>query len=55
MVPGGKDDDDSTMSDKVVAEAPEWLADQIVYAINQPWGVAIGDITVRASGDGYIL
>lgn len=34
---------------------PEYLADQIVYAINQPWGVSIGDITVRASGDGYIL
>ncbi len=34
---------------------PEYLAEQIVYAINQPWGVAIGDITVRASGDGYIL
>ncbi len=34
---------------------PEHLADQIIYAINQPWGVSIGDITVRASGDGYIL
>ena len=34
---------------------PEHLAEQIVYAINQPWGVSIGDITVRASGDGYIL
>ena len=34
---------------------PEYLADQIVYAIDQPWGVAISDITVRASGDGYIL
>jgi NADP-dependent 3-hydroxy acid dehydrogenase YdfG len=34
---------------------PAFLADQIVYAINQPWGVSIGDITVRASGDGYIL
>ncbi len=34
---------------------PTHLADQIVYAINQPWGVSIGDITVRASGDGYIL
>jgi NADP-dependent 3-hydroxy acid dehydrogenase YdfG len=34
---------------------PQFLADQIVYAINQPWGVSIGDITVRASGDGYIL
>ena len=35
--------------------APEHLAEQIVYAINQPWGVVIGDITVRASGDGYVL
>jgi len=34
---------------------PEHLAEQILYAINQPWGVSIGDITVRASGDGYIL
>jgi NADP-dependent 3-hydroxy acid dehydrogenase YdfG len=38
-----------------VALAPEFLAEQIIHAINQPWGVAIGDITVRASGDGYIL
>lgn len=37
------------------ALAPEHLADQILYAIDQPWGVSIGDITVRASGDGYIL
>ncbi len=34
---------------------PSHLADQIIYAIDQPWGVSIGDITVRASGDGYIL
>lgn len=34
---------------------PEYLADQIVHAINQPLGVAISDITVRASGDAYIL
>jgi len=34
---------------------PTHLADQILYAIDQPWGVSIGDITVRASGDGYIL
>ncbi len=33
---------------------PASLADQIVYAINQPWGVAISDMTVRASGDGYV-
>lgn len=35
--------------------APEQLAAQIVHVINQPWGVAISDVTVRASGDGYIL
>lgn len=34
---------------------PSSLADQIVHAINQPWGVAITDMTVRASGDGYIV
>lgn len=33
---------------------PESLAEQIVYTINQPWGVSISDITVRASGDTYI-
>lgn len=35
--------------------APEILADQIVFAIDQPWGVSIGDLTVRASGDGYTI
>ena len=34
---------------------PSSLVDQIVHAINQPWGVAITDITVRASGDGYMI
>ncbi|MCP5025040.1 MAG: SDR family oxidoreductase [Actinomycetia bacterium] len=34
---------------------PELLADQIIYVIDQPWGVAISDITVRASGDRYLL
>ncbi len=37
------------------ALAPEHLAAQIVHAIDQPWGVTIGDITVRAAGEGYIL
>jgi len=37
------------------ALSPELLADQIVYAIDQPWGVSISDLTVRASGDEYIL
>ena len=34
---------------------PERLADQIVYAMNQPLGVSISEVTVRASGDAYIL
>ena len=34
---------------------PDSLSDQIVYAINQPWGVSIAEITVRASGEGYVL
>ena len=34
---------------------PEYLADQIIYTMNQPWGVAISEVTVRASGDRYIL
>ena len=35
--------------------APEHIADAIVYAINQPWGVSLGEITVRAAGDHFIL
>lgn len=35
--------------------APELLADQIIYAIDQPWGVSISDVTVRASGDRYVI
>lgn len=34
---------------------PQYLAEQILYAIDQPWGVSIAELTVRASGDGYIL
>ena len=37
------------------ALAPELLADQIVFVIDQPWGVSIGDLTVRASGDAYMI
>ena len=33
------------------AIAPEELAAQVVYVIDQPWGISISDITVRASGD----
>lgn len=33
----------------------EILADSIVHAIDQPWGVSISDLTVRASGDSYVI
>lgn len=31
------------------------IADNIIYAINQPWGVSISDITIRASGEKMII
>ncbi|MBT3312107.1 MAG: SDR family oxidoreductase [Desulfobacterales bacterium] len=34
---------------------PEAIAENIIYCINQPWGVNISDITVRASGESYML
>ena len=30
---------------------PEVLADNIIYVMNQPWGVNISEITVRASNE----
>ena len=33
---------------------PQVLSDNIIYAINQPWGVSIGDLTVRASGESFV-
>jgi len=35
--------------------APEHIADAIVHAIDQPWGVSIAEVTVRAAGDYFIL
>ena len=34
---------------------PQVLADNIIYAINQPWGVSIGDLTVLASGESFVI
>jgi NADP-dependent 3-hydroxy acid dehydrogenase YdfG len=53
----GKLDASETSAEAIgyIALDPEHLAEQIVYAINQPWGVSIGDITVRASGDAYVI
>jgi NADP-dependent 3-hydroxy acid dehydrogenase YdfG len=49
--PGDLDPD----SPRYAALAPEHLVAQILHAIDQPWGVSVGDITVRATGDRYIL
>ncbi len=35
--------------------APEHIADAVIHAINQPWGVSVGDITIRGAGDHFIL
>lgn len=35
--------------------APKHIADAIIHAINQPWGVSIADVTVRAAGDHFVL
>ena len=42
-------------SSQYAALDPEIIVAAIVHAIDQPQGVAVGDITVRATGDGYIL
>lgn len=34
---------------------PQHIVDEILHAIDQPWGVSVGDITIRATGDRYIL
>lgn len=33
---------------------PEDLADAVVHVIDQPWGICISDVTVRASGEDYV-
>jgi NADP-dependent 3-hydroxy acid dehydrogenase YdfG len=33
---------------------PDDLANAVVYVIDQPWGINISDVTVRASGENYI-
>jgi NADP-dependent 3-hydroxy acid dehydrogenase YdfG len=38
-----------------VALDPGYIADAVIAAIDQPWGVTLSDITVRACGDQYIL
>ena len=33
---------------------PDDLADVVMHVIDQPWGVSLSDVTVRASGENYI-
>ena len=42
-------------SSKYMNLDPNYVADQIIHAMNQPKGVSLGDITIRATGDHYIL
>ncbi|GAB2759378.1 SDR family oxidoreductase [Nocardioides salsibiostraticola] len=37
------------------ALSPGLLADQVLHTIDQPWGVSISDITIRASNDDYLM
>ena len=37
------------------AITPEQLAEAVLHTIDQPWGVSISDITVRASGDLFMF
>ena len=34
---------------------PDYVAEQIIHVINQPQGVSVGDVTIRATGDQYVL
>lgn len=35
--------------------APDYIADAVVHVINQPLGVSISEMTVRAAGDHFVL
>ena len=48
--PGG--DIDST---EYWAIEPEVVAAEVVHAIDQPWGVTLGDITIRATGEHFVI
>ena len=37
------------------AITPEDLVREVVHAIDQPWGISVGDITVRATGEDYVI
>jgi NADP-dependent 3-hydroxy acid dehydrogenase YdfG len=37
------------------AITPEAIAAEVIHAIDQPWGVTISDVTVRATGEDYTI
>ena len=34
---------------------PDTIAREVIHAIDQPWGVVISDVTVRATGENYVI
>jgi NADP-dependent 3-hydroxy acid dehydrogenase YdfG len=56
-VMNGTASEDLTSSESIgyAALEPERLVEQILYSIDQPWGVVISDITVRAANDRYVI
>lgn len=34
---------------------PETIAAEVLHAIDQPWGITISDVTVRATGEDYVI
>jgi len=53
----GTASEDLTSSESIgyAALEPERLVEQILYSIDQLWGVVISDITVRAANDRYVI
>ena len=45
----------SSESISYAALDPAWLVRELLHAIDQPWGVVISDITVRAANDRYVI
>lgn len=55
LLGGASEDQQDRDRVEYAALAPEDMVEQILHAIDQPWGVTISDITVRATGDRYLI
>jgi NADP-dependent 3-hydroxy acid dehydrogenase YdfG len=51
LPPELSDEDDP----RYLSVTPEQIATQIIYAIDQPWGVSIAELTIRATGEGFVI